>query len=180
MHMYHAFRLAGRAGRVDEEQRKLGVQRRRCTRRPDRAYEFRVRQLQQIGFGMHCDPGRTRGSEDRLQRRIRQFMTPAVPLFAPHDVIDSAVLHHDHGVYARRHRHQRGSDRGTYPAGVAGRKILGVGEFLQRASNAAHHVAALHRDLACQRLVDGAEQRRDALIGQCECAQRVVHDRAGR
>ena len=50
-------------------------------------------------------------------------------------------------------------------------------QFLKRATDATHHIAALHRDLAGQRLVDRTQQRRDAWRAQLHRSQRVSHNR---
>ena len=54
------------------------------------------------------------------------------------------MAHHDDGVDTRRHRHQRRSDGGTDAARVGG---TDAGLSLERATDAAHHIGALERDL---------------------------------
>ena len=172
MHMHHALRLAGGPRRVDEEQRELRIQRRRRTGAPDRAHELPVGQGEQLRLGVHVDAGGTGGRQHRLHGGIRQIMAPAIALLAPHDVLDAAVAHHHHRIHARWHRHQRGRNGRAHTTRLAGVDVVRVGELLQCASHTAHHITALHGDLARERLVDGVQQRVDAPRRQREAAKR--------
>ena len=107
-------------------------------------------------------------------------MAPAITLLAPDDVVNAAVLHHYHRINPWRHRHQCRGDCRAHPARITGRKVVPIGQLLQCATHAAHHIAALHCDLARERSVNGAKQCCNALRRELERAQRGVHHRTRR
>ena len=174
VHMHHALGLAGGARGVDEEQRELGVQRRRRAAGPDGAHEVGVGQCQQLGFAgifRQCDAGGARGLQQRGQCGIGQLMAPAVAAGAPDQVGLRGVAHHHHRLDPRRRGHQGLGHRGAHARGLGRVQSALASQLAQRPADAAHPVAALHRHLAGQGVVHRGEQLLPLVLGQAELGQ---------
>ena len=155
--MDHAFRLAGGARGVDEEQRELGIQRQRRHRSPDRAHEVGIGQGQQCGFVRNVEAGLACGVQQLRCRRIGQFMAPAVTPRAPHQVGLGGVAYHDHRFDSRRCRHQCFGHGRAHARGLRRIQPAAAAQIAQRPADAAHRVAALYRHFAGQRVVHGGQ-----------------------
>ena len=172
VHMHHALGLARRTGGVDKEQRELGVERLRRHRSPQRRDQRGVGQREQRVLGIYGETGGARCGEDLDGGGVGEFVTPAVPLWPPQQPGQRCMAYHDNGVDPRWHGHQRRRDGGADAARLSG---ADAGLRLERATDAAHDIRALERDLVRGGSTGAGEDRLGLRRGEPERGQGAGH-----
>ena len=180
VHMHHPLGLAGGAAGVDEEQRELSVKRDGRDGGPDGAHEIGIGQSSQRGLVGHGEARLARGPQQRLAGRICQLVAPAVALGPPYQVGLRGMAHYHHRIDPRRRGHQRLGNGGAYARGLGRIQAASAAELAQRPADASHGVAALHRHLSGQGIVDRGQHLLNVGLGQIQGGQTLGNGQAHR